>query len=211
MICISVILAEYLLSYRVDATATSVPVIGDEACSKEYEHSDSIKEPTSDHVNPQELPLDAELDGENIVIIQSSKASKLHPRRRNTQTVKEVQQTQSEAPRQATRKRQRKKDNILSDAADDHLSPLSDPTCLADVMRAMEAGSGISAMKGKESTSLSGSSCPVQAANLEPPVNSDRNTDVQLKENTAALEETDEDNMTLANMELIQQARLQQT
>ncbi|XP_057770505.1 uncharacterized protein LOC130990303 isoform X2 [Salvia miltiorrhiza] len=107
---------------------TSVAVIGDEACMKQYEHFDPIEEPTPD------VPLDAELGGDNAIITQIAKASKLQPRRRNSQLLKEVQQTKPEAPRQAVTKRQMKKDKKLTDATNDHPSSLSEDT------KATEAG-----------------------------------------------------------------------
>ncbi|KAL1554764.1 hypothetical protein AAHA92_15288 [Salvia divinorum] len=65
-----------------DVAATSAAVISDEACFEEYKHLDPVEEPT---------PEIEELGGKDAIITQSAKASKLHPRKRNSQVLKEVE------------------------------------------------------------------------------------------------------------------------
>ncbi|KAH6795019.1 hypothetical protein C2S52_005496 [Perilla frutescens var. hirtella] len=193
-----------------DAATTSVAVTRDGACSKKYEHSDPIEEPpTPADSNLQEVPLYAELGGQDV--IQCAKASKLQPRRRNAQTLKEMQVTKSEVPRQAATKGKTKKDKKPTDATDDHQSSFSDSMCLMDVMRATEASSGIKHVKMKNSEGNRserpgplGSSHLVEVApNQYFRCDSDnavsgRDTDMQSKENDAASLES-EDSMTLAS------------
>lgn len=183
-----------------NASTTSVAVIGDEACLKEYEHSDPIEEPTPANPSLQEVPVDAQFGGDNA--IQSARASKLHPRRRNSQTLKVVQESQTKVPRQAVTKR-KIKGKKPTDATNDRQSSFSDSMCLT------EADSGIKATKRKN-TEGNRSVRPLRPSRLVE-VAPDRylrcdtdnavsgsDTGMQLTENDAALLET-EDSMTLAS------------
>lgn len=196
-----------------NAAAKSVAVVGEESCSKEYEHSDPLEEPTPADSNLQEIPLDAELGGDNA--IQSAKASKLHPRR-NSRTLKEVQETRSKVTRQAATKRKVKKDKP-TDATNDH-------QCLTDATRATEPGSGTKSKKRKNSernmrAKLLGSEvAPNQfvrrdtddavSMNLDQLAASYRDTDVQCKRHPGAMLET-EDSITPASV--LEQSRADTT
>ncbi|KAG6411125.1 hypothetical protein SASPL_129199 [Salvia splendens] len=64
-----------------DAATTSAAVISDEACFEEYKHLDPGEEPTPE----------VELGGKDAIITQPVKVSKLHPRKRKSQVLKEAQ------------------------------------------------------------------------------------------------------------------------
>lgn len=186
-----------------DAATTSILVIGDEdsTCSKDNEHSNLTEEPTTACPNSQNPPLDAKLGGENIITTQSAKASKLRPRRRNTQKPKAVTE------------RQMKKDKKVTDVTNDHVSLLSDSTCWTDVTRATEASSEILATEenteGNKSVKLSESSCLVEVAhsqdfrpntdnavsvNLEKPHDSDWSSEMQHKKKETEAESENHSN-----------------
>lgn len=159
------------------AATTSVPVIGDEACSKDYVHSNLIEEPTTARPNSQNSPLDADLGGQNIITAQSAKASKLQPRRRNTPKPK------------AVTNRLKKKDMIDVTGA---------TKASSEVLATKES------TVGNKSAKLSESSVEVAhsqdfrpdadsavSVNLEKLSGSDRSTDIQHKEKATEAENLD--------------------
>ncbi|KAL0425344.1 UNVERIFIED_CONTAM: Myb-like protein L [Sesamum radiatum] len=124
---------------------------GERATEPDSEPTEECLQPTPSCPNLPTMTVATELGGHDAT--QSTKVSKLHPRRRRGKTVGEVPETMPRQVRDATisktNKKMVKEKKKQNDATNDHASSFPDSASLMDIRKEMEAVGRIKARKRK--------------------------------------------------------------